>query len=374
VTISRKLLSLVPVLGISLLCAGAWREVRPGYAWTFPNDHWAHPDFRTEWWYFTGILEDVANPSQRFGYQFTLFRIGLLPDPPDLNSRWAARQLFMGHAAVGDFASGKHHFSDLLYREIPLLAGFGAYPDSRIAWSLAPAGTEGLWELRWNGEAFDFQMRDDARGMALALSTRPQKPLALQGPGGVSRKGVEETAASFYYSFTRLATTGTLTVGGRALQVKGVSWMDKEFSTSQLQQDQVGWDWFALRLSDGRDLMLYILRRSGGEADFRRGTIVSPAGEARYLADGDWSIRSTGTWASPHTGCRYPSGWELGVPGEGLKLTIVPILQDQENVGQRSAQLHYWEGGVRLFQSPGQPVGEGYVELTGYGENNRPPL
>jgi predicted secreted hydrolase len=364
----------VPALGVSLLCLGAWREVKPGYAWVFPNDHWAHPEFRTEWWYFTGILEDVANPANRFGYQFTLFRIGLLPDPPELNSQWATRQLFMGHAAVGDFASGKHHFSDLLYRVIPLLAGFGTYPDSRIAWSLAPAGTEGLWELKWNGAAFDFQMRDDARRMALALSTRPQKPLVLQGPGGVSRKGDEEAAASFYYSLTRLATTGTLAVGGRNLKVRGTSWMDKEFSTSQLQQDQVGWDWFALRLSDGRDLMLYVLRRGGGGADFRRATVVSPAGEARYLASGDWSIRSTGTWVSSHTGCPYPSGWELEVPDEGLKLSIEPILQDQENVGRRSAQLHYWEGAVRLFQSPGQTVGEGYVELTGYGENNRPPL
>ena len=255
-----------------------------------------------------------------------------------------------------------------------MLSGFGTHPDPRIAWSLAPAGTAGSWELMWNGEAFDFRMRDDERGMAADLSTHPQKPLVFQGPGGISRKGAEDEAASFYYSFTRLATMGTLTIEGRTRSVRGVSWMDHEFSTSQLQKDQVGWDWFALRLSDGRDLMLYVLRHSSGGADFRRGTIVSAAGEARFLAAGEWSIRSTGTWESPHTGCRYPSGWALEVPAEDLELEIEPILQDQENVCRRSANLHYWEGAVRLLSKGRTPDGEGYVELTGYGMNNRPPL
>ena len=372
-TTSSRSLRLPLALTVALLCGAAWREAKPGYAWVFPRDHWAHPEFRTEWWYFTGILQDVAGPSQRFGYQFTLFRVGLLPEKPALNSRWATRQLLMGHAAVGDFGSGGHHFSDLLYREIPLLSGFGVYPEARIAWSRAPAGTSGLWELSWNGEGFDFHMRDEARGMAMALSTHPQKPLVFQGPGGVSSKGAAD-AASYYTSFTRLATTGTLTVGGRTLSVQGTSWMDQEFSTSQLRKDQVGWDWFSLRLADGRDLMFYVLRQRDGGAEFRRGTVVSAAGEARYLEAGDWSIRSTGVWSSPHTGCRYPSGWELEVPGEGLKLEIVPMLQDQENVCRRSANLHYWEGAVRILGEGGNPAGEGYVELTGYGENNRPPL
>jgi predicted secreted hydrolase len=374
VTISRALpLSLVALI-VALLCAATWRGVKPGHAWVFPQDHWAHPEFRIEWWYFTGILEDVSSPGQLFGYQFTFFRVGLLPEEPDLDSRWATRQLLMGHAAVGEFGAGKHRFSDLLYREIPLLSGFGTYPDPRIAWSLAPAGTAGLWELSWNGEGFDFRMRDDERGMATSLSTHPQKPLVFQGPGGISRKGAEDEAASFYYSFTRLATHGKLTIGGRTRSVQGVSWMDHEFSSSQLQKDQVGWDWFALRLSDGRDLMLYVLRDSSGGADFCRGTLVSAAGETRFLTEGEWSIRSTGTWESPHTGCRYPSGWTLEVPAEDLKLEIVPILQDQENVCRRSANLHYWEGAVRLLATGRTPAGEGYVELTGYGRNNRPPL
>ena len=346
----------------------------PGYPWSFPRDHWQHPDFRTEWWYFTGILEEASDSSKRFGYQFTLFRVGLSPDPPGLDSIWATRQLLMGHAAIGDFESGAHRFTDLLYREIPLLSGFGAYPDPRIAWSRAPAGTSGEWDLAWNGEAFDFKMKDDERGVGVDLSTHPLKKLVLEGPGGFSRKGSDEGAASLYYSFTRLATSGTLTLGGRTLQVKGESWMDREFGSSQLQGDQVGWDWLGLRLKDGRDVMLYVMRNRRGAAVFRKATLVTAAGDPRYLPDAAWSLRATATWKSPHTGILYPSVWALEIPGEGLKLEIHPLLQDQENIGRRSARLRYWEGAVRVQDPGGREVGEGYVELTGYGENNRPPI
>src|SRR5207249_1467051 len=217
--ISRKL----PFLALSVLVPAAltagWRGAAPGYPWSFPRDHWAHPAFRTEWWYFTGSLEDSKNPARRYGYQFTLFRVGLLPEAPPVDSRWTARQLLMGHAAVGDFQSGRHTFSDLLYREIPLLAGFGVYPDPLLDWSRAPAGTEGRWELQWNGEAFDFRMRDDERGIAFDLATHPLKPLVFQGPGGYSMKGEPDSAASLYYSLTRLKTSGVLTLEVRTLTV-----------------------------------------------------------------------------------------------------------------------------------------------------------
>src|SRR5262249_6764408 len=148
--------------------------------WSFPQDHWPHPEYRTEWWYFTGTLRDAALPSRRFGYQFTVFRLGLATDAVGLESQWATRQLLMAHAAVGDFGAGTHHFSDLLYREAPLLAGFGSYPEPRLAWSRAPAGTPGEWDLRWNGAGFDFRMKDDERAISFALSTSPLKEVTLE--------------------------------------------------------------------------------------------------------------------------------------------------------------------------------------------------
>ena len=361
------------LLAIGTGVYGAWRDAAPGNIWSFPRDHWAHPEFRNEWWYFTGILQDANDATRRFGYQFTVFRIGLVSTPPPLESRWSAGQLFMGHAAAADLSAGGHRFSDVLYRDIPLLAGFASFPEPRLAWSLAPAGTSEAWELRWNGEGFDFRMRDEERQLAFDLSTRPLKPLVLQGPAGYSRKGEAPDAASLYYSFTRLDTHGTLTLDGRSIPVRGASWMDREMSTTSLAADQEGWDWFGLRLADGRDLMLYRLRDKSGRGSFRRGTVVDAAGRATYLEPGDWSARSAGTWKSPHTETVYPSRWILEIPREGLALEVVPVLADQENVARRSANLAYWEGAVRVL-SGGVVVGEGYMELTGYGSRNRPPV
>jgi predicted secreted hydrolase len=362
------------VLGmvVTMAWAAEWKVAAPDYAWSFPQDHWAHRDYKTEWWYFTGHLESKGEPGRFFGYQFTIFRIGLLEEKPDLDSGWSTQGLVMGHAAITDIEGRRHLFSELLYREIPLLAELRDYPDPLIAWTRAPVGTEGKWTLRWNGEAFDFQLRDDRRGLGLELRTRPVKPLVFQGPNGYSRKG--DTAASLYYSFTRLESEGELWLGDHHYSVRGTSWMDKEVSTSQLTEDQVGWDWFSLQLDDGRDLMLYLLRRKDGTTDFRHATLVLTDGEALYLKDEQWSVRSTETWESEETGAVYPSRWELSIPDEQLELTLVPPVGDQENRSRLPGGVFYWEGAVKILDENGNPKGRGYIELTGYGENNKPPV
>jgi predicted secreted hydrolase len=352
--------------------AEEWKAARPDYAWAFPQDHWAREGYRTEWWYFTGHLSAEGDSTRRFGYQFTFFRVGLLRERPDLGSDWAARDLIMGHAAVSDLTGGRHLFSEALYRAVPLLGGFNAYPDSLIAWSRGPAGTDGEWTLRWNGEAFDFEMRDDAQGAAFRLSTRPLKPMVFQGPNGYSRKGRGPTAASQYYSFTRLRTEGALWLDGRRWRVRGESWMDKEFGSNQLGKDQVGWDWFSLQMDDGREVMLYLLRDAAGGVDFARGTLVTQAGEARYLTPEAWRVRAVKTWKSPHTGAEYPARWVVELPREGLRVEVAPELADQENRARLAGGLFYWEGAVSVRNSDGARIGRGYVELTGYGTRNRP--
>jgi len=351
----------------------SWEVARPGFAWSFPRDHWAHPAYKTEWWYFTGHLTVQGESTPRFGYQFTLFRIGLAPGASPLDSRWATRELIMGHASLSDLREKRHVFSDVLYREIPLLGGFGTFPDSLIAWCRGPAGTAARWTLRWNGTAFDLAMEDSARGIAFALSTTPVKPRVFQGPGGYSRKGETASEASLYYSFTRLRTEGTVRENGTSFPVTGQSWMDKEFGSNQLGRDQVGWDWFSLQLEDGRDIMLYELRDENGDVDFARATVVSAEGRAHYLEEGAWTVRATGHWTSPESGIRYPSGWAVELPTEDLRLTVRPLLPDQENRSQRSSGLTYWEGAVEILED-GRSAGQGYVELTGYGERNRPAL
>jgi predicted secreted hydrolase len=292
----------------------------------------------------------------------------------------------MVHAAITDVATGAHVFTETLWRAAPLLGGFPAAPDPVLAWAQAAPGTDGRWEVRLEGpapgapspreagEGFRLRMRDETRGVALDLALAPEKPPALQGPNGLSRKSAEEGYASLYVSLTRLATSGVVELGGRRREVRGESWMDREIGSSQLAPDQAGWDWWSLRLADGRDLMLYVLRRRDGSASWRNGTLVDRAGRVRLLTPDAWSARATGTWHSDASGATYPSGWEIEVPGEGLRLAVTPEVKSAENRSALVPGLFYWEGPVSVTDGGGAPAGLGYVELTGYGERARPPI
>ena len=388
----------------SLQSEGEWEVATPDYEWDFPRDHWARDGFKTEWWYFTGHLE--ADGGERFAYQFTFFRIGLLRERPDVQSDWGTKDLIMGHAALSTLSllepfdtrpsaatqdrqgsrgagaqgrkikttvSASHRFSEVLYRAVPLLGGFGTFPDSVIAWSRAPAGTEGTWKLKWNGEAFDFEAEDNELGFSFSLATRPVKSLILQGPNGYSRKGAGESAASQYYSFTRLATVGTIEVDGQIHQVKGQSWMDKEFSTHSLGRGQVGWDWFSLQLDDGRELMLYVLRNAEGNVDTARGTLVESDAQVSYFGRDAFEIIVNDSWTSP-SGDSYPSEWRIRHTDASLDLVVRPQMADQENRSKLIPTLRYWEGAVDVTSPEGKRVGVGFVEMTGYGSATTPVL
>ena len=360
--------------GPSSPAPAGFRAAPADHRWSFPAVWRVHPGFRNEWWYFTGTLEDAVAPGRRLGYQLTFFRVGLVPESPQLDSAWAATDAVMVHAAVTDVATGAHVFSESLWRAVPLLGGFPAAPDPVLAWAQAAPGTDGRWEVRLEGDGFRVRMRDETRGVALDLALAPEKPPALQGPNGLSRKSAEEGYASLYVSLTRLATSGVVELGGRRREVRGESWMDREIGSSQLAPDQAGWDWWSLRLADGRDLMLYVLRRRDGSASWRSATLVDRAGRVRLLQADDWSARATGTWHSDASDATYPSGWEIEVPGEGLRLVVTPEVKSAENRSALVPGLFYWEGPVTVTDGRGAPAGRGYVELTGYGERARPPI
>ena len=367
------LLVLCWVLSLGLVAATeGWKEARSGYEWEFPEDHWTRRDYRTEWWYFTGHLESSGQKKRSFGYQFTFFRVGVVPGQLPLKSDWGGGNLIMGHAAISDLEDRKHRFSETLFRETPFLGGFSAYPEPVIARSLAPPGTDGEWSLRWNGEAFDLVAIDKHQGFSFKLSTRPIKPLVLQGPGGLSPKSRDGTSASLYYSYTRLATNGTVEVDGESYPVKGESWMDKEFSSNILSEDQVGWDWFSLQLRDGRDLMIFQLRNQDGETDFSWATLVSSDGKATYLNEADWSLEPVEWWSSP-SGATYPVGWTLKVLSVG-SMELLAEFSDQENRSRLIPGLNYWEGVIKARSSAGSELGRGFAELTGYHPEGRLPL
>jgi predicted secreted hydrolase len=357
--------------------AGFARALAPR-PFAFPADHGPHPAFRTEWWYFTGNLE--AAGGRRFGYQLTFFRNALAPRAAPRPSRWAARQVFLAHFAVTDPAGRRFLAGERFRREALGLAGargapFRVWLDRWSAASEASAHAGAAATVRHEGETapstardgtFPLRLRAATGEVALDLTLARGKPPVLQGERGLSRKGSAPGQASYYYSLTRLPTAGRLRLGRHAWTVRGDSWMDREWSTSSLPPGQVGWDWFALQLADGRELMLYRLRLRGGGVDpASGGALVARDGTATILGREDAAVEALATWESP-AGGRYPSRWRVRVPAAGLDLTVRPLLADQEH---RSA-FRYWEGAVDAAgTSRGAPLrGRGYVELTGYAE------
>ena len=339
--------------------SGGFARATAPHAFRFPSDHGPHPEFRHEWWYFTGNLR--GSGGRRFGYQLTFFRFALSPDPPARESRWATNQAYMAHFAITDVQGNRFHHFERTGRGALGLAGAAGRP-FRVwidDWS-AEGGRTSTLPIR-------LLAADDKASIDLVLDTA--RPIVLQGDRGLSRKGAAPGNASYYYSMTRLATRGSVRVDGVSFPVEGNSWLDREWGTSSLEKEQIGWDWFALQLSDGRDLMFYRLRRGDGTTDpFSAGTLVLPDGSARPLSPDDVRIETLGSWRSPVSGARYPSHWRMLLPSERLELDIVPRSADQE---LRTA-VRYWEGAVRVRgASRGEPVeGEGYVELTGYGDTD----
>lgn len=324
-------------------------------AWDFPADFGPHPDFQTEWWYYTGILE--TGEGRLFGYQLTLFRRGLVPpeERPDRSSDWAADQVYMGHFALSDIQAGTHRSAEIFSRGAAGLAG--AQSDPFRAW------VEG-WTIERTGPG-TFRLRAEAEGAAVDLVLEDRKGLTFHGENGYSRKGADPGNASYYFSQTRLAAVGEVISGGERFRVEGQSWMDHEFSTSALAPGQVGWDWFSLQLDDGQELMVFQIRRADGTVSpYSSGTLVGPEGEARTLTGEDFEIEVTDTWTSPRSGAVYPAGWRIRIPAAGLFLEVEPLLEDQE----MAVSYRYWEGAVSVRgESAGEPAsGRGYVELTGY--------
>jgi predicted secreted hydrolase len=324
---------------------------------TFPADHGPHPAFRSEWWYVTGTLRDDREPERRFGYQFTIFRQALvpfLPPRPEPASAWATRDVYMAHLALTDMGTRTFQSHERFARGANDLAGATASPFVVWveSWSLS-GDPETRLTLRTTGP------------VVLALELMVTRPPVAQGDRGLSVKGPEPGNASHYYSLVHLRTRGSLSVAGATHTVSGTSWLDREWSTSSLSPDVVGWDWLALHLPAGRGLMVYRLRtRASGAAPASRATLIEADGRTHVLGPEDFTWRPEGTWKSPRTGHSYPAGFRLRVPAwspELDDLTITPWLPEQE----LTVSVAYWEGAVTATRA-GRIVGEGYLEMTGY--------
>ena len=352
----------IVVPGFAVETAQEFRFATEGYRYSFPRDHGTHEEFRTEWWYYTGQV--MTKDSRSFGYELTFFRRGMPREQTKtLPSKWAVTHLYLAHFAISDLSKGRFHYTDKMSR-----AGLGK----------AGAASDRLhvWIDRWSAEspqtAPDTHILQASDGnIAIQLTVSPVKPLVVHGTNGISHKGSLTGQASHYYSFTRLATTGTLTIGNESFDVTGTSWMDHEFGSADLDKDLVGWDWFSLQLDDQRELMLYRLRRTDGSAHpASSGTLIDRDGRGHHLLLEDVTLEPTSYWTSPTSHARYPQRWRLTLPSQQLSLDIVPRMADQELSPKRSTQAAYWEGAVETTgTAQGKSIhGQGYMELVGYAE------
>ena len=335
--------------------AGEWLTVTGPPELAFPRDHGAHPDYRTEWWYVTGLVD--APDGDRYGFQITFFRRGLDPGGPEPGaSQLRARQVVAAHLAVADIPNQRFHHAERSRRAAGGLAG---YSDSKLDIWLDD------WEMRaTEADVISVRARDPATGVGVDLEMRPQRDLVLHGDRGYSQKGADPGNASAYLSWTRLAVEGLIEIDNSETEVKGAAWFDHEWGTSQLGEGVVGWDWFSLRLEDGRDLMVYELRRADGTTDPRSsGTVVRADGGVEHLDGGEVDLQARHWWQSPATGTRYPVRWRLRIPSEELDLEISALLEASELDGTTTTGVVYWEGPV---EATGSTRGEGYVEMTGY--------
>ncbi len=328
---------------------------------TFPLDHGPHPQYRAEWWYYTGNL--AASDGARYGYQLTFFRSALTPDAPKRDSDLASNQVYMAHFAISDGDQEKHASFERYSRGAGGLAGATGVP------------TYSVWLEDWSAQEIApgvVRLRARADGedgpVALDLMLTETRPPVLHGQQGLHQKGVEVGNASYYYSLVGLETAGSLGLNGETIPVTGQSWMDHEFGTSALSQNALGWDWFSLQLDNGAALMLYKFRTTDGkQLDFVEGTIAWPDGRQEKLRGKEFTITATGEWTSPDSGFTYPSGWQVSAPAHDLELRVTPLFADQE----MNVSFIYWEGAVSAAGRMGDGAvrGEGYVELTGYGQD-----
>ena len=336
-------------------------RVLSGYSFQFPRDHFGHPEFESEWWYYTGNLFTASG--RHFGFELTFFRRARAVDSAQ-PSAWDLDQVYLAHFTITDTDGERFVVDERLNRAGPGIAGADAA--MRRIWN-------GNWSVEWRpgDEIRPTQVLTAMnRDAALHLVLEPGKPVVVHGREGVSRKVAgDPRAVSHYLSFTRMGATGTLTIEGEEFAVTGPAWMDHEFFSDYLTENKVGWDWMSIQLDDGVDLMLFGIRDTqGGYGSDTFGTFVDAGGGAHTIEPGGVVFRPGRRWRSEATGAEYPVEWEVDIPDFGLRLDVRPRIDPQEVFTERGILPAYWEGAVRFTgEREGRPVaGVGYLEMTGY--------
>jgi predicted secreted hydrolase len=335
-----------------------YRLAIPGYHYSFPHDHFNHPEFQTEWWYYTGNVQSADG--HRFGFELTFFRQALDRNGTRDN-RWDVHDLYFAHLALSDLTAGRFYHTERTNRAGPGLAG--ADESRQRIWN-------GNWQIQWKDS--DQLLQAVAENFDLRFTLHSAKPPVIHGENGVSQKAAGLGHASHYISLTRVDTSGAITLNGKRFEVVGLSWMDHEFFTHQLTPEQTGWDWISIQLHDRSELMLFQIHRKDGSLDpFSAGTYIDQQGRTTHLRKNDFEMQPAGeTWKSPISKATYPTRWKISIPKLQIALEAKTPLPTQELTSSSSFTPTYWEGAIDLTgEHHGiTVVGSGYVEMTGYAE------
>ena len=352
----NRLAVLAAALLILYPVTAQYRTAVPGYKFEFPRDYFDHPDFQTEWWYYTGNLKSANG--HRYGFELTFFRQAVSRDPAQA-ATWDVKDIYLTHLALSDLDGQKFYHTERINRAGPGIAGVSV-STARI-WN-------GNWQVQWEGS--DQKLQAVEKQFQLNLTLHPEKPPVIHGENGVSQKSEGAGHASYYISLTRLTANGQLELNGKQLEVSGLAWMDHEFFTHQLESGQIGWDWLSLQLEDNTELMLFRIRRKDGSLDpFSSGTYVDAQGKSSHLRAADFMLEPlTENWTSPATNATYPIGWKIAIPRLQIELAAHTTLAAQELAGKTKIAPSYWEGAITLGGHRGKtPLGGiGYLEMTGY--------
>jgi predicted secreted hydrolase len=353
--VSKRLVLFALGLYCMMAAAGpSYAPVTSGHPLKFPDDLGSHPQFRTEWWYVTGWLATEGGES--LGFQITFFRTK--PDiDADNPSSFTPREIIVAHCALSDPKRGTLSQDQKIRRVALGLAG-------------ATEGDTRVWIDRWSLQhtAQTYIAKIAAEDFTFDLALSETQAVLINGDEGVSRKGPQERAASYYYSLPHMRVTGTVSRQRRLSRVTGEAWFDHEWSSEYLDAQAAGWDWIGINLQDGGALMAFQIRGLDGNTRWAGGTSRTGAGVTQILKPEDVDFRAGRRWTSPRTGIVYPVEWT--VRADGKELRLAPLFDDQENDTRLSTGAIYWEGAVQAFDKNSQ-VGRGYLELTGYGERLR---